>query len=716
MRFMRHIVTFLAALLVNATIAQAAGAGDTTASPWATTEHGAVRLVAGITAVGSGPVVPAGIEFRMRPGWHIYWRSPGDAGYPPRADWSLSDNLADASVHWPAPHRFSVLDLQTIGYADAVLLPVEAKPMRPGEAVRLRATLDYLTCADICVPYTAELALDIPAGPASPSAHAHDIARAAAQVPASAAASGLPVDQVAVEQAAGGPTLVVAIHADEPLVNPDVFAEAPPPLVFDAPQATFAPDRKSAVLRLGIGNTEGLTEPLAGLPVTVTVVDGDRAVEHAARLSASEPVSAPASAPAPASSPAPRGMAVIVALALLGGLILNLMPCVLPVLSIKLLSVVAHGGGDRRVVRSGFVATALGILFSFMVLAAVLIALRATGAAIGWGVQFQQPWFLTAMILVVLLFACNLWGLFEVPLPRAFAAATERASEVRGYAGHFLTGALATLLATPCSAPFLGTAIGFALARGPGEIVLVFAAVGLGLAIPYLCVAAFPGLAVRLPKPGPWMRTLRRILAFALAGTALWLAWVLAGSIGRDGALAVAGAAAAAALLLSCRGFLPERLRPATAGAALLSAIAAFAVPLHPAGSPAGETADTAGLWQPFDPGRIPALVAAGKIVWVNVTADWCLTCKVNERLVLARDPVLSRLSADDVVAMRGDWTRPDDAIVHYLAGFGRYGIPFDAVYGPALSAGQALPELLSEDAALDTLDRAGAKPVAAAR
>ena len=711
MKSVRHIVALLLALLISAAVAQPLAAGEDAASPWATTEHGAVRLVAAITAVGSEPVVPAGIEFRMRPGWHVYWRSPGDAGYPPRADWASSDNLADAALRWPAPHRFTVLDLQTIGYSDGVLLPVDVKPARPGDAVRLRATVDYLTCADICVPYTAELALDIPAGPANPSAHAHAIARALAKVPGSGAASGLAVDQVALEQnGAGGPALAVSIRAGEPLVNPDVFAEAPPPLVFDAPQVTFAPDRRSAVLRVGIGNTDGLTEPLTGQPVTVTVVDGERAVEHAALLAASNPM------PADVTSSASPGIAAILVLALLGGLILNLMPCVLPVLSIKLLSVVGHGGGDRRVVRSGFVATALGILFSFMVLAGAMIALRATGAAIGWGVQFQQPWFLTAMILVITLFACNLAGLFEVPLPRAFAAAAERAGAVRGHAGHFLTGALATLLATPCSAPFLGTAIGFALSRGPGEIVLVFAAVGLGLALPYLCVAAFPGLAVRLPKPGPWMQTLRRILAVALAGTAVWLAWVLAGSLGRGGALAVGAAAVAIAVLLACRRYLPGGLRPAAAGAALLLALAAFAAPLHPGFKPERGDEDTAELWQPFDPARIPALVAAGNVVWVNVTADWCLTCKVNERLVLARDPVLARLSTGGVVAMRGDWTRPDEAIVRYLVGFGRYGIPFDAVYGPALATGEALPELLSEDAALDALDRAGAKPVAAAR
>ena len=302
------------------------------------------------------------------------------------------------------------------------------------------------------------------------------------------------------------------------------------------------------------------------------------------------------------------------------------------------------------------------------------------------------------------LFAGNLWGLVEIPLPRVFALAGERAARARGLAGHFLTGALATLLATPCSAPFLGTAIGFALARGPAEIVAVFSAVAAGLALPYLAVAAFPSLATRLPKPGPWMTTLRRVLGLALAGTAAWLVWVLAGRIGSTGALAVGGLAACAVVGLAGRLWLPRRLRPAGAAAAATLALAAFLVPANP---PVDARPLAEDVWRPFEPERIASFVAQGHTVFVNVTADWCLTCKVNERFVLARDPIRARLSERRVVAMRGDWTAPDDGIARYLAGFGRYGIPFDAVYGPALPRGEALPELLSADAVTGALARA---------
>jgi suppressor for copper-sensitivity B len=681
-----------------------AAADPSAASPWAETAHGAVRLIAAVDAVGEGASVPIALSFRMNPGWHIYWRSPGDAGYPPQVNWANSTNLVSADVSWPAPRRFSVLDLETIGYKDAVVLPIQARLQRPGEPLTLRATVDYLTCADICVPYVADLALDLPAGEARPSAFSHEIARARALVPGQGTGHGLTVERVGLSGDGNDPRFVVALRSAEPLVAPDVFVEAPPPLAFGAPVVMMSDDRRDASLTITVFNSEELARPLRGLPLTVTVVDGERSLEQSSTVSAT---AMGAGAPLPGASVGPEGihrLAAMLGLALLGGLILNLMPCVLPVLSMKLLAVVGHGGGQRRAVRNGFVAAAAGILFSFMLLAGALVLLKTTGHAVGWGLQFQQPWFLTAMVLVVALFACNLWGLFEIPLPRAFGLAGERAGRARGLAGHFLTGALATLLATPCSAPFLGTAIGFALSRGPAEIVAVFTAVACGLALPYLAVAAFPSFATRMPKPGPWMTVLRRVLGLALAGTGAWLVWVLAGRIGSTSALAVGGLAACVVVVLAGRRSMPERLRPASAAGVAALALAAFLVPANP---PADARPLAEDVWQPFEPERIATLVAQGHTVFVNVTADWCLTCKVNERLVLSRDPVRTRLSERQVVAMQADWTAPDDGIARYLAGFGRYGIPFDAVYGPALPQGEALPELLSPDAVTAALARA---------
>jgi len=345
--------------------------------------------------------------------------------------------------------------------------------------------------------------------------------------------------------------------------------------------------------------------------------------------------------------------------ALLGGLILNLMPCVLPVLSIKILGALSHGGAERGHVRAAFLASAGGIVVSFLALAGAAVAVKSAGAAVGWGIQFQQPVFLAVMIALLLLFATNLWGLFEIRLPSALMSVGASGAAHHTLLGHFLSGAFATLLATPCSAPFLGTAVGFALARGPAEITAIFAALGLGMALPYLAVAAWPGLATRLPKPGAWMLTVKKAMGAALAATALWLASILATQTGFLGAATEAAAG----------------------------------------------KADIA--WAAFDEAAIARNVAEGKVVFVDVTADWCITCKVNKAAVVERGAVAQLLSSGSVVAMRADWTKPDDAIARYLAGFDRYGIPFNAVYGPGAPQGVALSELLTEAEVLAALEKA---------
>jgi suppressor for copper-sensitivity B len=391
--------------------------------------------------------------------------------------------------------------------------------------------------------------------------------------------------------------------------------------------------------------------------------------------------------------------------------VLNAMPCVLPVLSLKLLSVASHAGAERRRVRFGLAMTAFGVLASFALIAASLIALRASGAAIGWGIQFQWPWFIAAMAAVTTLFAASLWGWLPILLPRF---AYEAAADIRApspYADAFLTGAFATLLATPCSAPFVGTAVGFALAQGPGEIAIVFAALGLGMAAPYLAIAAFPRLVRLLPRPGRWMNVLRIALGVALAGTAVWLLIVLSALSGTRVALIAAAALAAVVAVLAIKsrhGFSVAGARVASAATAGLVAVAvlwpAFAAVVAPG------SIDGSGRWQAFDPQQIQRLVGEGKIVFVDVTAAWCLTCKVNEAAVLDRDPVARRLFGPNVVAMRGDWTRPDPVLTRYLESFDRYGIPFNAVYGPGRPQGELLPELLSAGAVERALDHAAAR------
>jgi len=718
-RIRRGISRIAAALLL---LPAGAGAALAAAGPWWTNDHGAVRLIAESDAAGMSGKLRAGLQFRLKPGWKIYWRSPGDAGFPPQPNWAGSENVARVRIDWPAPERFSVLGLETLGYHDEVVLPLTVAAFETGKAVRLRATVPYLTCADICVPYEARLALDVPAGPATSAREAALIARFAERVPARGADAPFAIAGAWADGAPGKQTLRLVARGTAPFDAPEVLIEGPAGFRFGAPRVTLGRDRREAMVLAAVtapprSVREGRPADLAGAALTLTVIDGDRAAERRAEARAGAP---PGDAPAKPPPSSLGHLLAILGLAVLGGLILNLMPCVLPVLSLKLLAVVGHGGSEERgPVRRGFLASAAGILASFLVLGTVAVALKAGGHAAGWGIQFQQPVFLAAMAALVMLFASNLWGLFEFRLPGAVSDAAAGIGGHRGghgLAGHFATGALATLLATPCSAPFLGTAVGFALARGAGEIYAVFAALGIGLALPYLSVAAFPGLAARLPRPGHWMVTLRHILGLALAATAAWLLSVLHSQAGGAATLAAALPAAAIPGLFLLRRAWPALRPPLLWGGVALFALLAAGLPARYAVAPmAGPAADRDGIqWQRFDVNAIAGHVAAGRRVFVDITADWCITCQVNKALVLDKDDMRARLNENGVVAMRGDWTRPDPAIAAFLRRFHRYGIPFNAVFGPGLPAGRALPELLTRGAVLGALEDArGGRSVA---
>ncbi len=674
-----------------------------------------MRLIAAGAAAGQSETLSFGLHFRMEPGWKIYWRSPGDAGFPPQPDWAGSENMATAELSWPAPKRFSVLGLRTLGYKDEVVLPVTVTPFTPGKAVRLRATVRYLTCAEICVPYDAKLAIDLPAGFEADAPEQALIARFAARVPTLGATEALAMITALVDGPPGSQVLRVRAAAAAAMKSPDLVIEGPPGFGFGLPRIESKDGGAGALFRVSVSpppkSVASGGGDLVGKKLTLTLVHAGGAVEQRFTPGVGDRALMP---PRPAMGGSAAGtpsLTWILVLALLGGLILNLMPCVLPVLSIKLLSVIGHGGGDTRHVRAGFLASSAGILVAFLVLASGAVALKQAGLAVGWGIQFQQPVFLIVMILIVILFACNLWGLFEINLPGRIADAAATAGQGSGLAGHFATGAFATLLATPCSAPFLGTAIGFALSHGAVEIYAVFTALGIGLALPYLAVAAAPRLATWLPKPGHWMITMRRILGFALAATALWLLSVLMTQAGIAIALtALFLTAALVAILGLVRR--PPRLRHGAAWAVVaVLAVLSFMTPTGgnaPAASLAKQDGEATGInWRPFDVAAIGRAVALGKTVFVDVTADWCLTCKVNKALVIERGAVLARLSAGGVIAMQADWTRPDPVIAAFLQRFSRYGIPFNVVFGPSAPAGRVLPELLTTGSVLGAIDEA---------
>ncbi|MGH7061191.1 MAG: thioredoxin family protein, partial [Stellaceae bacterium] len=559
---------------------------------------------------------------------------------------------------------------ETAGYRNHVVLPIALTLAHPGQPLQLHAKVDWAACAQICVPYSAKFDLALPAGPAKPASEAPLIAAARALVPRGLAAAGLQLVSANIVRDGHDPDLVVRLESPDSVIRaPDLFVEGIDKGSPGRPRVQLS--RWGHAARLTVPIRDAGDAAIAGKKLTLTFVDGARAAELEAT---------PLAGPAPGEA---ARLISIIGIALLGGLILNAMPCVLPVLSLKLLAVASQAGEDRRRVRLGLLVTALGVLASFAAIAGALMALKAAGSTVGWGIQFQWPWFVAGMAALTTLFAASLWGWLPIALPRAIYDAAGSARPRRPYADAFLTGAFATLLATPCSAPFVGTAVGFALSQGPPQIAVVFAAMGLGLASPYLLVAAAPRLVAFLPRPGRWLYVLRAVLGAALAGTALWLLSVLAALSGTRVALETGAALVLVLLLLALKS---RRGTPAFA-ARLASAATAIVVAgsvLWPAfaGVERATPAAEAGRWQKFDAAAIHRLVARGKTVFVDVTAAWCLTCKVNEAAVLDRERVARRLFGPGVVAMRADWTRPDPAVTAYLESFGRYGVPFDAVYG----------------------------------
>ena len=681
---MRHLPRLLALLLMLL----APMLANAAATPWAENAKASARLIAATNATGSSARLDAALQLRLAPGWHTYWRTPGDAGFPATIDWSGSKNLASAAIAWPAPHRLTIEGLENYVYENAVTLPITLTLKDPGKPLHLQAEVDYAACDTVCIPYHATLSLDLPAGLALPGAEAPLIAAASAALPASLSAQNLTLDAATVS----GNALHVVIGSGVPLRSPDLFVEGIP---FTAPAAPEIGRPTPGTTAFTIPLPAKAAAAIANQPLTFTLTGASQAAQFD-------------TAPVPGLPPGTgaANLLAVLGAALLGGLILNAMPCVLPVLSFKLLSVANYAGAQCRQVRRGLLATAAGILASFLLLAATLAILKLGGAAIGWGIQFQQPLFLAAMAAAMTLFAASLLGLLSINLP-GFALAAGNLRPRHPLLDSFTAGAFATLLATSCSAPFVGVAVGFALARGPAEILLVFAALGLGMAAPLLAVAAAPGLVRLLPRPGPWMLVLRRLLGLALAGSAVWLLWVLAQVTDATTAATTGLLLAAILAALALRHRIPSARRPLGAGVAVLVlatiALPSWTIPLNAASAPSG------GFWRPLDAAAIQREVAAGNTVFVDVTAAWCLTCKVNEAAVIDRDPVAARLRQPGTVAMRADWTRPEPAVTAYLQSFGRYGVPLNVVFGPAAPQGYPLPELLTTSAILDALKQAAA-------
>ncbi len=692
------------------------------------TGHLEAELVAQERGAVPGGTVYVALRQKIDKGWHTYWRNPGDSGEPTTITWTLPAGWQAGDIVWPTPDRMPIGPLVNYGYSGEVLLPVPIQvPVSAsvGSTATLKADVTFLVCELTCIPEYASLTLAVPVVADAPGADPAWGGKVAATLAAAPRAAGL-----AAVYALQDDTVRLAVTGG-PLKGADLSRA-----YFFPFDATVLDHAKPQPIERG---ADGLTLSLpAGIAVsagqTPAIIAGvlslgDRSFEVSAAagtlpagaLGGGTLPPAPIDAHGPtAATGAAIGLPLALLFAFLGGLILNLMPCVFPVLSMKAAALARHAH-DARAARTQGIAYLLGVLATFLALAGALIALKAAGQAIGWGFQLQSPAMVAALALVMLLVALNLSGVFEAGSSLQGAGAGSAARG--GLTGSFLTGVLAVVVAAPCTAPFMASAMGFALTQDAWLSLPVFAALGLGLAAPFVLLSFAPALLRRMPRPGPWMETLRHVLAFPMYGAAAWLVWVLAQQTGPAG-LALALSAGVLAAFAAWLWGLAQRRPPAPVVRSLAALLAVGVVALTgllaletPASATAaaqgpGEAAEVPS--EPWSPDRVAALRAEGRPVLVNFTAAWCVTCQVNERTSLATTTVADALTRNNAVYLKADWTKRDAVIAAALTEHGRAGVPLYLVYGADGSSPVILPQLLTEGMVAEALDKAASRPPAA--
>ena len=665
------------------------------------TEHARAELHAEHRTVAPGDGTWLALRLRPREGWHTYWKNPGDSGEATRLDWRVPDGVATGPIVWPIPERIPFGPFVNFGYhgAPVHLVRLDVPSDWPvGRSLRVDLHARWLVCEEICIPEEARLGIDLEVADTARSARpevAEIFAVARRELPQATSMSGsYQIEDGALRLELPRREPLRDIERGEVFFFPEDWGSIEP----SAPQAwSTGADGLVGELKAG-------PSPATSILRGVAVLDrADGGAREAIRVEARP---SPAPSPSVSADPAPAlGLWQALLLALAGGVLLNLMPCVLPVLSIKVLGLIRHGRSHGALRASGLAYTA-GVLCCFALLAVLLVGLRSAGVAAGWGFQLQSPGFVAAMS--YLLFTMGLVLLMDLNLGAGMAGLGDDLARRQGAVGSFFTGALAAVVATPCTAPFMAVAIGFALSQPIGVAVTILLAVGLGLALPYLTLTFVPAWTRWLPRPGAWMVRLKQALAFPLFGTVVWLLWVAGRQIGTDGlARILVGLLLLALALWVYAGWRSDSGRtpwPAAAAAVALvvGAVALISAPMYTVTPLSAESAQSS---VPFDESEIQRLRVAGHPVFVNMTAAWCITCLVNERVALDTDDVRAAMRSRGIFYMKGDWTNRDARIRQYLGSFGRAGVPLYVLYPAGKGAPVVLPQILTEKTLLQAFE-----------
>ena len=677
--------------------AQLQSVGDGGPGPFKA-QHLTAELVSLAPAISPGGTVQAGLVLTLEEHWHVYWLNAGDSGEPPHIIWTLPAGITAGAMQFPIPSRLPLGPLMDFGYEDTVAFPVQisaASSVQPGP-VHLDAKVTWLVCREVCIPGKAHLGLTLNVAAAEPGAPAAAQPVGALGEALSLLPKPLPASTT-VSLNGGKSEFVLTLITGSRETDAEFYP-------FDQDQIANAADQEVEPLPNGVRLRVPRSEDLKTLPaqlhgliklsdtvaydVSAPVIPGEVAASYGSKSSGAKPTSSVTALSA-------------IGLAFLGGIILNLMPCVFPVLFLKGLALVQSSGEERSRLRSHGLVYTLGILVSFWTIVAVLLILRAGGTQAGWGFQLQSPTFLTLLAAGIFFFALSLAGLFDIGL--SLTSVGGELAHKQGYPGSFFTGVLATVVATPCTAPLMGAAIGFALAQPAGITFAVFTALGLGLATPYLLLSFQPAWTRILPRPGAWMEIFKQLTAVIFFATVIWLTYVygslFTSTAGTQGIYRVS-LLLGCFLLLAVAGWVLGRwpARWTSTLAATLIAVVALAVPLY-------QPKDTTLVWAPYSQQTLAQARAAGQPVFIDFTAAWCLSCQVNERLVLKSSEVQHEFSKNHILLLRADWTQYDAAITQELASINRSGVPTYVIYPAAKnSTPDVLPELLTRDVVLSAL------------
>jgi thiol:disulfide interchange protein DsbD len=594
------------------------------------------QLLVDAASAKAGVPIAAGVTFTMPEHWHIYWQNPGDSGIPTRLTWTTPEGITAGDIAWPAPERLTMADLVNYGYSNVVTLPVTLQQNRDGITGEISVKAAWLVCRDICIPESATLTAPLQAN--SAAAATLSAARAAAPTPFAGTASFATYEK----------QVTLAITPDAPwgTISDARFSPLDDGIMANYPAGSHAQTDGTLTFTLPRGTADPIS---AWRGVVHVTADGKTTAWELTATNTQPLAAATADSPAPAmAAPAPTSFIAALLLAFLGGLILNIMPCVLPILALKALALSKKAQASRSAALAQGISYTAGVVASFLLIAGVMLALKATGAAIGWGFQLQNVGFVAFLAAVMLMVSANLLGLFELPV--LFGSRATGVNEDK-LGGSFFTGVLAVLVATPCTAPFMATAIGTTLSLPPAQALVVFAALGLGMAAPFLLISIWPAARRLLPKPGAWMHRFKQILAIPMLATAAWLLFVL----------------------LQLLSPTPMEVR-------------------------AGH--------EPYSAARLSELRAAKQPVFVDATAAWCLSCKVNERVALKPAEMQQFFRDRNITMLVADWTASDPAITDYLAQFGRNGVPL-YVYYPPDGEPVVLPQVLSPSIVREAIEPA---------